>query len=97
MRESIIWKRFVSTTESGDLDDLRRDLILIVSVVVLVSGWLLTLSAIGFEGRLEYLPAGFILLGGSVIGLWLRCPWCRSLRFLSSSNATWCRASVRAG
>ena len=72
MRESIIWKRFVRTTESGDLDDLRRDLILIVSVVVLVSGWLLTLSATGFEGRLEYLPAGFILLGGSVIGLWLR-------------------------
>ena len=48
MRESIIWKQFVSTRESGDLDDLRRDLVLIVSVAVLVSGWLLTLSAIGF-------------------------------------------------
>ena len=72
MRNSPLWKHFVSTTESADLDDLRRDLILIVSVVVLAFGWLLTLSAISFEGRLEYLPAGFILLGGSVVGLWLR-------------------------
>ncbi len=72
MRDSFFRKRFVSATESADLDDVRRDLIAIVSVVVLGLGWLLTLSALGFDGRPEYLPAGFMLLAGSVLGLWLR-------------------------
>jgi hypothetical protein len=57
MQASNFWKRFVKTTESADLDELRHDIILIVSVVVLVIGWLVTLSAIGFDGHLEYLPA----------------------------------------
>jgi signal transduction histidine kinase/CheY-like chemotaxis protein len=72
MQASSFWQRYVGTIESGDLDDLRRDMILEVSAAVLVIGWLLTLSAIGYEGRLEYLPAAFILFAGSVASVWLR-------------------------
>ena len=35
MRDSPVWKRFVSTTKSGDLDNLRRDLIAIEGGVLL--------------------------------------------------------------
>jgi signal transduction histidine kinase/CheY-like chemotaxis protein len=72
MQASSFWQRYIGTIESGDLDDLRRDMILEVSAAVLVIGWLLTLSAISYEGRLEYLPAAFILFAGSVASLWLR-------------------------
>ena len=72
MQASRFWKRFVETTESDDLDDLRRDIILIIGGVLLAIGWLLTLSAIGYDGHLEYLPTALILLAGSVIGIWLR-------------------------
>ena len=72
MQASSFWQRYIGTIESGDLDDLRRDMILEVSAAVLVIGWLLTLSAISYEGRLEYLPAAFILFTGSVASLWLR-------------------------
>jgi signal transduction histidine kinase/CheY-like chemotaxis protein len=72
MQASSFWQRFIGTIESGDLDDLRRDMILEIGAAVLVIGWLLTLSAIGYDGRLEYLPAAIILLIGSVGSLWLR-------------------------
>jgi signal transduction histidine kinase/DNA-binding response OmpR family regulator len=72
MQASGFWRRFVGTVESSDLDDLRRDMILGISAAVLLVGWLALLSAIGYEGRLEYLPAAFILLAGSVGAFWLR-------------------------
>ena len=72
MQASSFWGRFVGTVESGDLDDLRRDMILGISAAVLLVGWLALLSAIGYEGRSEYLPAAFTLLAGSVGSLWLR-------------------------
>jgi signal transduction histidine kinase len=72
MQASSFWRRFIGTIESGDLDDLRRDMILEIGVAAFVIGWLVTLSAIGYEGRLEYLPVAFILLAGSIGSLWLR-------------------------
>ena len=72
MQASAFWKRWFSTIESGDLDDLRRDLVLEIGVAEFVIGWLMTLAAIGYEGRLEYLPSALILLAGSIAGLWLR-------------------------
>jgi signal transduction histidine kinase/DNA-binding response OmpR family regulator len=72
MQASGFWRRFVGTVESSDLDDLRRDMILGISAAVLLVGWLALLSAIGYEGRLEYLPAAFILLAGSAGSFWLR-------------------------
>jgi signal transduction histidine kinase/CheY-like chemotaxis protein len=72
MQASGFWRRFVGTVESSDLDDLRRDMILGISAAVLLVGWLALLSAIGYEGRLEYLPAAFILLAGSAGAFWLR-------------------------
>ena len=72
MQASSFWQRFIGTIESGDLDDLRRDMILEIGVAAFVIGWLVTLSAIGYEGRLEYLPVAFILLAGSMGSLWLR-------------------------
>ncbi len=66
------WKRFVGTTEPVDLGDLRHDMILVVTAVVLVIGWLVTLSGIAFGGHPEYLPSGVLLLGGPLIALWLR-------------------------
>jgi signal transduction histidine kinase/DNA-binding response OmpR family regulator len=72
MQAGSFWRRFVGTIESSDLDDLRRDMILGISAAVLLVGWLALLSAIGYEGRLEYLPAAFILLAGSAGTLWLR-------------------------
>jgi signal transduction histidine kinase/CheY-like chemotaxis protein len=72
MQASGFWRRFVGTVESSDLDDLRRDMILGISAAVLLAGWLALLSAIGYEGRLEYLPAAFVLLAGSAGTFWLR-------------------------
>jgi len=72
MQASAFWKRWISTIESGDLDDLRRDMILEISVATFVAGWLMTLAAIGYEGQLEYLPSALVLLAGSIAGLWLR-------------------------
>jgi len=72
MQASGFWRRFVGTVESSDLDDLRRDMILGISAAALLVGWLALLSAIGYEGRLEYLPAAFILLAGSAGAFWLR-------------------------
>ena len=72
MQSSSFWKRFIGTVESGDIDDLRRDMILEIGVATFIVGWLLTLAAIGYEGRLEYLPSAFILLAGSMAAPWLR-------------------------
>jgi signal transduction histidine kinase/CheY-like chemotaxis protein len=72
MQASGFWRRFVGTVESSDLDDLRRDMILGIGAAVLLAGWLALLSAIGYGGRLEYLPAAFILLAGSAGAFWLR-------------------------
>jgi len=72
MQASSFWQRYIGTIESGDLDDLRRGMVLEVGAAALVIGWLLALSAIGYDGRLEYLPAAIILLTGSVGSLWLR-------------------------
>ncbi len=72
MQASGFWRRFVGTVESSDLDDLRRDMILGISAAVLLIGWLALLSAIGYEGPVEYLPAAFILLAGSAGTFWLR-------------------------
>jgi signal transduction histidine kinase/CheY-like chemotaxis protein len=72
MQASGFWRRFVGTVESSDLDDLRRDMILGIGAAVLLVGWLALLSAIGYEGRLEYLPAAFILLAGSAATFWQR-------------------------
>ena len=40
------WKRLIGTTESADLDDLRRDIVPLINVATLIIGWLVTLSAI---------------------------------------------------
>ena len=72
MQSSSFWKRFIGTVESGDIDDLRRDMILEIGVATFIVGWLLTLAAIGYEGRLEYLPSALILLAGSAAAPWLR-------------------------
>ncbi len=72
MQASSFWKRFIGTVDSGDLADLRRDMILEIGVVTFVIGWLATLAAIGYEGRLEYLPAALILLAGSMASFSLR-------------------------
>jgi len=47
-------------------------MILEVGVVALVIGWLTTLAAIGYEGRLEYLPTALTLLAGSMASFLLR-------------------------
>jgi signal transduction histidine kinase/CheY-like chemotaxis protein len=82
MQASGFWRRFVGTVESSDLDDLRRDMILGISAAALLAGWLALLSAIGYEGRLEYLPAAFILLAGSAGTFWLRPAHYRAALYL---------------
>jgi len=72
MQTDIPWKRSVEATESGDLDDLRYDLTLIITVAMLGISWILVLFAIGYGGHLEELPAAGLLLAGSAIGIWLR-------------------------
>ena len=72
MQASSFWKRFIGTVDSDDLADLRRDMILEIGVVAFVIGWLTTLAAIGYEGRLEYLPTALILLAGSMASFLLR-------------------------
>jgi len=72
MQASSFWKWFIGTVDSGDLADLRRDMILEVGVAAFVIGWLATLVAIGYGGRLEYLPTALILLAGSMASFLLR-------------------------
>jgi hypothetical protein len=73
MQAGSFWRRFVGTVESSDLDDLRRDMILGISAAVLLVGWLALLSAIGYEGRLEYLPAAFVGCARLTIGQLCTC------------------------
>lgn len=72
MQASTFWQRFIGTVESGDLDDLRRDMILEISAAIFVIGWILMVTAIGYDGRLENLPVALILLTGSLGSIWLR-------------------------
>jgi len=66
------WKRFMGTAESGDLADLRRDTILEIGAAMFVIGWMVMVSAIGFEGNLQYSWVALLLIGGAAIGFWLR-------------------------
>ena len=78
MQATEFWNRFVKTTESADLEELRHDIIRIISLVLFIIGWLVTLSATRFEGNLEYLPTALMLLAGSIIGVWLRSNYFRA-------------------
>ena len=72
MQAGAFWQRFIGTIELGDLDDLRRDMILEIGATGIAIGWILTISAIGYDGRIAYLPTALILLAGSILCLWLR-------------------------
>lgn len=72
MQASSFWQRFSGVAESGDLDDLRRDMVVEISVALAVVGWLLFVASIRYDGRLEGLPAALILLTGGMASISLR-------------------------
>lgn len=72
MHSSEYWQRFFGMIESGDLDDLRQDMILEIGAAAFAIGWILTVSAIGYEGQMGYLLPALVLLAGAVFCIWVR-------------------------
>lgn len=66
------WDRFFKTSDSQDLIDLRRDLLLEIGVGGIVVGWIVMVSAIGYNGNPRNLWVALVLFITSVGSIWLR-------------------------
>ncbi len=72
MQATTFWPRGVGPLESGDLADLRRELIVEISAAMVGVAWVVMVSALGFEGHVEQLWVALCLLGGAAASFWLR-------------------------
>jgi signal transduction histidine kinase/DNA-binding response OmpR family regulator len=66
------WDRFFKNSDSQDLIDLRRDLLLEIGVGGIVVGWIVMVSAIGYNGNPLNLWIALVLFISSVGSIWLR-------------------------
>ena len=93
MRVSVDWAQVQQQADASGLNDLRRNSLLEIGIVMLVFAWLILLSALGFQGRIEALLVTLFLLGGAVGIFWLRqkhLPFALAILIVSSIGAIAC-------
>jgi signal transduction histidine kinase/DNA-binding response OmpR family regulator len=66
MQAKLIWKRFAETHDAEGLNDLRRDAILEMGIVMFVIAWVIMLASIGYHGRPQGLLVAACLSGGAL-------------------------------
>lgn len=66
MRVSVDWSLIRNNADASGLNDLRRNSILEIGIVMLAFAWVIFLMAIGFRGRIEGLVVALLLLAGAV-------------------------------
>jgi signal transduction histidine kinase/CheY-like chemotaxis protein len=72
MQVSTLWKQHVERHEASGLNDLRRQSILQLGMVMLVMAWLIMLGSIGYGGEPQGLLVAGLLLAGAVGIIFLR-------------------------
>lgn len=90
MRIPANWQHIHKEADASGLNDLRRNSIMEIGIVMLVFAWIVLLNAIGFQGRVEALLVTLFLLGGAVGIFWLRqnhLSFARAVLVISSLGA----------
>ena len=77
MTEKKFWRRILGTTESEDLDDIRRDMILSIVVMMIFVGWLILWASLHYRQQ-GYFWAAAMLIVGALVSLRLRPTHVRS-------------------
>ncbi len=72
MNVNELWKRFGESSETSDLQDLRKDLILELGAGGIAVGWIVAAAAFGFGGIPATLWVAVVLMGASLGAIWLR-------------------------
>jgi len=69
MMANNLWRQFSRPIESGELEEMRRGTIFEIGAVIFAIAWIIM---VGSYGRPEQLLVAFILLGCSLVSIWLR-------------------------
>lgn len=72
MEVNKMWNRFGETSETSDLQDLRKDLILEIGAGGIIVGWIVAAAAFGFGGVPQMLWVALVLFSASLGAIWLR-------------------------
>ncbi len=72
MQHKQSWERFIQNNDSGDLQDLRKDLILEIAAGAFAIAWIFMISAIGYNGNRLNLFVALLLFISSLCSIWLR-------------------------
>jgi hypothetical protein len=72
MQVSTLWKQHVEQHEASGLNDLRRQSILQIGMVMLVMAWLIMLGSIGYGGQPQGLMVALLLFTGAIGIIFLR-------------------------
>jgi hypothetical protein len=72
MQVSTLWKQHVEQHEASGLNDLRRQSILQIGMVMLVMAWLMMLGSIGYGGQPQGLVVALLLFTGAIGIIFLR-------------------------
>ncbi len=72
MRVNIDWSEVNKHADASGLNDLRRNSMLEIGIVLLIIAWLILVNALRFQGRIEALVVAALLLAGAVAIFWLR-------------------------
>ncbi len=66
MQVNSLWQQHIAKHEASGLNDLRRQSILDIGIVMLLLAWVIMLGSIGYQGQLEGLWVALCLLLGAV-------------------------------